>query len=50
MTDSISMLGQAMTMRSASSKVSSMDLENFEKVSKMFTCKAKEDLDKSVIA
>ena len=39
-TDNISMLGQPMTNRSGSSKVSSMAFENFENVSSMFTCNA----------
>ena len=37
-TDNISMLGQPMTNRSASSKFSSVAFENFENVSNMFTC------------
>ena len=40
-TDNISMLGQPMTNRSASSKFSSDAFENFENVSNMFTCNEK---------
>ena len=43
-TDNISMLGQPMTNRSASSKFSSDAFENFENVSNMFTCNEKKKL------